>query len=261
MVTPALHELIDLTGRTAIVTGGAVGIGAAIASRLAEAGANVMIADIDAEAAEATAKELAVGGLSALAVAADITEEADVEAMVAATVERFGAVDILVNNAGIYPNVLVMDMTAAAFERVLTVNMGSVFHCTKAAARRMIERGRGGRIINITSIDALHPSATGLATYDATKHGVWGFTQSSALELAPHRIAVNAIAPGVISTPGTQEVADVPKTVLDAITATIPMGRIGVPDDVGRVALFLASDLAAYLTGTQIVVDGGKLLS
>jgi 2-deoxy-D-gluconate 3-dehydrogenase len=121
----------------------------------------------------------------------------------------------------------------------------------------MIEQGRGGRIVNITSIDALHPSMVGLAHYDASKHGAWGFTKNVALELAPHGIWVNAIAPGGIATPGTGGVDD---EQMDAFARLIPMGRIGDPDEIGRAALFLASELSSYMTGAQIVVDGGRLL-
>jgi 2-dehydro-3-deoxy-D-gluconate 5-dehydrogenase len=136
---------------------------------------------------------------------------------------------------------------------------------TRLVAKHMIEHNHGGRIINITSIDALHPSSAGLAHYDASKHGVWGFTKNIALELGPHRIWVNAIAPGGIATPGVQQ-AQVPEGVdmsklLEAFLARIPMARIGEPDDIGKVALFLASDLSSYMTGRQIVVDGGVLLS
>jgi 2-deoxy-D-gluconate 3-dehydrogenase len=122
----------------------------------------------------------------------------------------------------------------------------------------MIDQGHGGRIINITSIDALHPSMVGLAHYDASKHGAWGFTKNVALELAPHRIWVNAIAPGGIRTPGAGEMDD---DTLKAFEALIPMHRMGAPDDIGRAALFLASDLCSYMTGAQIVVDGGRLLA
>ncbi len=132
----------------------------------------------------------------------------------------------------------------------------------------MIKRGNGGKIINITSIDALHPSFIGLAHYDASKHGIWGFTKNVALELAPHNIWVNAIAPGGILTPGVEKLqrsmtlpagVDM-KTMLDSFMTKIPMSRLGDPDDIGKVALFLASDMSSYMTGTQIVVDGGVLL-
>lgn len=268
-MSTALSELIRLSGRTAIVTGGALGIGAGIALRLAEAGASVVVADVDAAAAEVCAKSLRERGFEAVAVPTDVADEASVERMVAVTAERYGGVDVLVNNAGIYPNILLMNMTLSDFDRVLRVNLHGVFLCTKAAARQMIERGQGGKIINVTSIDALHPSTAGLAHYDASKHGVWGFTKNVALELAPHGICVNAIAPGAIATPGVERArseAEVPEgvdmqRVLDVFLARIPMGRVGEPDDIAKAALFLASDLSSYMTGSQIVVDGGALLA
>lgn len=264
-----IGDLITLRGKTAIVTGGAMGIGLGIAYRLAEAGARVAVADIDQEAAESAAEQLVADGMEAIAVTVDVSEEASVRRMVEAVVEAYDAIDILVNNAGIFPNILVRNMTADDFRRVIDINLHGVFLCTKLAAERMIERGQGGRIINVTSIDALHPSSAGLAHYDASKHGVWGFTKNVALELAPDRIWVNAIAPGGIVTPGVRNAqagAQVPKGVdmaelIERFTARIPMGRFGEPDDIGRAALFLASDLASYMTGSQIVVDGGVLLS
>jgi 2-deoxy-D-gluconate 3-dehydrogenase len=142
-----------------------------------------------------------------------------------------------------------------------------VFLCVEAASKQMIAQGRGGRIINITSIDALHPSMIGLAHYDASKHGVWGFTKNAALELSQHKIWVNAIAPGGIATPGAsggtsdaQKEIDMQK-IIEAFLARIPMHRMGIPDDIGKVALFLASDMSSYMTGEQVVVDGGVLLS
>lgn len=264
-----IEDLITLTGKTAIVTGGAMGIGLGIAYRLAEAGARVAVVDIDEETAEFAAQQLVADGLEAMAVTVDVSDEASVRRMVETVVDAYDAIDVLVNNAGIFPNVLVMNMTADDFRRVIDINLHGVFLCTKLVAERMIERGQGGRIINVTSIDALHPSSAGLAHYDASKHGVWGFTKNVALELAPDRIWVNAIAPGGIVTPGVQSAqagAQVPKGVdmadlIERFTARIPMGRFGEPDDIGRAALFLASDMASYMTGSQIVVDGGVLLS
>lgn len=259
----SLEELISLEGKVAIVTGGAMGIGRGIALRLHEAGANVVIADRADEAAEQTAAALnELRADSSLAVATDVADAASVAAMVQATVERFGGIDVLVNNAGIFPFVPLSSMSEADFMRVIDVNLRGVFLCTKAVSERMIEQARGGRIINVTSIDALHPSMVGLAHYDASKHGVWGFTKNVALELAPHRIWVNAIAPGGILTPGVQAMQEpgAGDAVAD-VTAAIPMRRLGDPDEVGRVALFLACDLAGYMTGSQIVVDGGLLLT
>ncbi|HUD20691.1 MAG TPA: SDR family NAD(P)-dependent oxidoreductase [Candidatus Saccharimonadales bacterium] len=263
-----LTQLIDLTSKVAIVTGGAMGIGQGIVARLAEAGATVLIADMNEQVAQTTAQELSSKGWKVEALRVDVSSEADVQKMVAACREKFGRIDILVNNAGIYPAKSVAEITTADFEKVIRVNLQSVFLTTKYASEVMKQQG-GGRIINITSIDALHPSMVGLSLYDASKHGVWGFTKSSALELAPDKIWVNAIAPGSIQTPGaaaseaTEPAVDAEtlKKQTEAFISKIPMGRIGIPDDIGKVALFLASDLASYMTGEQIVVDGGILLS
>ncbi|MDP3941324.1 MAG: SDR family NAD(P)-dependent oxidoreductase [bacterium] len=261
-------SLLDLTGKTAIVTG-AVGIGYGIAYRLSEAGANVVVASRNIEEANGSVKRLVEAGLRGKAVQVDVAIEADVKRMVDETFTTFGSVDVLVNNAGIYPSIPVMSMSLSDFDRVLSVNLKGVFLCTKYVANQMIKQGKGGRIINITSIDALHPSSVGLAHYDASKHGVWGFTKNVALELAPHKIWVNAIAPGGIMTPGVeklQKAAPAPQGVdmtkmLETFLAKIPMHRMGEPDDIGKVALFLASDMSSYMTGTQVVVDGGVLLS
>lgn len=265
MITPNLN-LLDLSGKTAIVTGGAMGIGFGIVQRLAEAKANVVIADLNQEAADKAAQDLISKGFKALAVSVDVSKEADVQKMVDETVKKFGGVDVSVNNAGIFPSNLVMQMSAKDFEKVISVNLEGVFLCTKKAAEQMIKQGRGGKIINITSIDALHPSTVGLAHYDASKHGVWGFTKNVALELAPHKIWVNAIAPGGIATPGVASMQKAPAGVdmqkmMEAFLAKIPMHRMGEPDDIAKVALFLASDMSSYMTGSQIVVDGGALLS
>ena len=262
------QEIINLSGKAAIVTGGAKGIGQGIAYRLAEAGAKVLIADMDEAAALATAQELAGKGWAAEAIKTDVSDEEQVIAMVAACRDKFGSLDILVNNAGIYPPAPVAQMSEEQFEKVMHVNLRSVFLATKHAAEVMKGQG-GGRIINITSIDALHPSMVGLAHYDASKHGEWGFTKNSALELAEHKIWVNAIAPGGITTPGVQAMqaaapeadAETLKKQSEAFLAKIPMHRMGEPDEIGKAALFLASDLSSYMTGAQIVVDGGALLS
>jgi 2-dehydro-3-deoxy-D-gluconate 5-dehydrogenase len=263
-----LNKLLDLTGKTAIVTGG-VGIGFGIAYRLAEAGAQVVIATRNEQEANEGAAQLTQKGFKAKGIKTDVSVEEDVRQMVQGAVATYGAVDILINNAGIYPTIPVMKMTIEDFEKVLAVNLKGVFLCTKYTAEQMIQKGNGGKIINITSIDALHPSSVGLAHYDASKHGVWGFTKNIALELAPHKIWVNAIAPGGILTPGVQKVQQnmpVPsgvdmQKVMESFLAKIPMKRMGEPDEIGKVALFLASDMASYITGTQIVVDGGVLLS
>ncbi len=263
-----ISELLNLKGRTAIVTG-AVGIGFGISYRLAEAGANVMVASKSLEEATDSARKLTEKGWKARGVMCDVSSEEDVKRMVGEAISSFGSVDILVNNAGIYPSIPVMQMTLSDFEKVLDVNLRGVFLCTKYASEQMVKQGKGGKIINITSIDALHPSSIGLAHYDASKHGVWGFTKNVALELAPHKIWVNAIAPGGILTEGVKRLqSEHPATagadqtkLLERFLEKIPMKRMGEIDDIGKVALFLASDMSSYMTGSQIVVDGGVLLS
>ncbi len=255
---------MDLSGKTAIVTGGAMGIGLGISYRLAEAGANVVIADIDEKAANDAADSLKKNGFKALAVKTDVSNEESVKSVVASSIKEYGSVDILVNNAGIYPTIPVMQLKSADFDRIIAVNLKSAFLCTQAAASEMIKRGKGGKIINITSIDALHPSSIGLATYDASKHGLWGFTKNLALELASSNIQVNAVAPGGIATPGTgagKPVSSDIEAILKKFMEKIPMKRMGEPDDIGKAVLFLASDLSSYMTGSQIVVDGGVLLA
>lgn len=264
MNNQTLKELVDLTGKTAIVTGGAMGIGQGIAERLAEAGANVVIADINEEAGQSAVKDLHDKGYKCSFIHTDVSDEKSVQSATDFAINTYGGIHILVNNAGIYPTIPVMAMKPSDFEKIISVNLKSVFHFTKAAANAMIKQGKGGKIINITSIDALHPSSVGLAVYDASKHGLWGFTKNTALELAPHNIAVNAIAPGGITTPGTgadRPVSKEMEEILKKFTAKIPMKRMGLPDDIGKAALFLASGLSDYMTGSQIVVDGGVLLA
>lgn len=260
----SINQLLNLSGKVAIVTGGALGIGYGIAYRLAEAGSSVVIADLDSQKAEDSASKLASKGFKTIGTGCDVSKEEDVKKMVEEAVSQFGGVDILVNNAGIYPNIPLSKMTYADFDKVLAVNLEGAFLCTKYAAEEMIKQGKGGKIINITSIDALHPSMIGLAHYDSSKHGLWGFTKNAALEYAQHKIWVNAIAPGGIVTEGVakmQQGAPANKEVIEAFMNKIPMHRMGEPDDIGKVALFLASDMSSYMTGSQIVVDGGVLLS
>jgi 2-deoxy-D-gluconate 3-dehydrogenase len=266
-LTP-IDQLLDLTGKTAIVTG-AAGIGYGIAYRFAEAGANVAIASLHKAEADDTAAYLTKQGWKSIGIGADVSKEEDVKRIMHDTVSAYGGVDILVNNAGIYPTIPVMQMSSSDFERVLAVNLKSVYLCSKYTVEQMIKQGRGGKIINITSIDALHPSSVGLAHYDASKHGVWGFTKNLALEVASYKIWVNAIAPGGILTPGVKKMQQSiappqgidPKRMLEVFLSKIPMHRYGEADEIGKVALFLASEMSSYMTGSQIVVDGGVLLS
>jgi 2-deoxy-D-gluconate 3-dehydrogenase len=270
---PTLAQLLDLTGKVALVTGGARGIGEAIVRRLAEAGAAVMIADRDETAALEAAEHIAVDGGRAASVRADLGVVADVREMVTRTVAAFGRLDILVNNAGIFPFAAARDVSEEHWDRVLDVNLKGAFFAAQTAAERMIAQGQrgdpGGRIVNIASVDALRPTGN-LAAYDAAKAGLVMLTKALALELAPHGILVNAILPGEIATPGAREAGanlqqerGVPVAEMGspAFLARIPLRRLGQPDDVARVALFLASGLADYLTGSAIVVDGGWLLT
>lgn len=264
----SINELLNLKGKSAIVTGGAKGIGQGIAYRLAEAGAGVLIADMDETAAVKSAKQLSDKGWTAEALKVDVSNEADIKNMIATCKDTFGSVDILVNDAGIYPPKPVAAMSLEEFKKVIAVNLDSVFLSTKYAAEVMKQQG-GGKIINVTSIDALHPSMVGLAHYDSSKHAVWGFTKNSALEFAKDNIQVNAIAPGGIQTPGVEAMQGTqklpegvdPNAMVEAFLSKIPMHRMGESDEIGTVALFLASDMSSYMTGEQIVVDGGALLS
>jgi 2-deoxy-D-gluconate 3-dehydrogenase len=256
----SLPELINLNGKVAVVTGGAMGIGEAIVRRLHEAGANVVIGDLAQEQMDILAGELnATRANSAATWLCDVSKADDVSALLRVATDNFGGLDILVNNAGIYPMITLADMSEEQFSKVIEVNLKGVFLGTKQAAEIMKEQGRGGNIVTVCSIDSLHPSAVGLAAYDASKHGVWGFLKNAALELAEHGIRVNGIAPGGVSTPGTH-MGEMNQEMVTQFTAMIPMKRFGDPDEMGRVALFLASDLSSYLTGSLIVADGGRLL-
>jgi 2-dehydro-3-deoxy-D-gluconate 5-dehydrogenase len=258
---PALRDLVSLEGKTAVVTGGAKGIGEAITRRLHEAGANVMIADLDAETATTLGTELdgARQG-SAVALSCDVSDPSQVSAVVDATVERFGGIDILVNNAGIFPFASLEELDANLLDRVYATNVRSVHMFTQLVARHLKAAGRPGRIVNVCSIDSLHPSGVGLAAYDASKHAVWGYTKNVALELAEHDIAVNGVAPGGITTPGVAAMAGTNTDEIRAAGSGVPMGRWGEPDDIAKAVLFLATDLSSYMTGSMLVVDGGKLL-
>jgi 2-dehydro-3-deoxy-D-gluconate 5-dehydrogenase len=254
-----LPELISLDGKVAAVTGAGRGIGRATALRLAEAGAAVAVADMDGDLALAVTEEIRDAGGSAEAAPCDVSDESDVRSLVRACSDRMGGIDILVNNAGIFPSCPVLEMETADFDRVLSVNLRGVFLCTREASLAMVEQGRGGAIVTVTSVDALHPSMVGLAHYDASKHGAWGFTKNVAIELAPHGIRVNAVAPGGVLTPGVEEMGGGSSEAVAAFSERVPMQRMGDPDEIARAVLFLTSPMAAYMTGTQVVVDGGVL--
>ncbi len=256
----------DLYEKNAIVTGGAMGIGLGISRRLVEAGANVLVVDIDGTSAKAASEKLKGSRGKAISFEADISVEGISDKIVENCTRIFGSVDILVNNAGIYPTSPILQMTPSLFDKVYQINLKALVFLSKAAATRMVAQGKGGKIINISSIDAFHPSMVGLGAYDASKGAVSMFTKSLALELAPRGIAVNAIAPGGITTEGTSKplggmTEEQTKQMMKAFVAKIPFGRMGMPDDIGKVAVFLASSASDYMTGQTIIVDGGMLLS
>jgi len=259
-----ISELFDLSGKVAIVTGGAMGIGKGIALRLAEAGASVVVADINLEAAQATVAEMKKMGYKAAAVKSDTSKVGDAERTVQETINTFGDLHILINNAGIYPFASTETLTEAVWDRTISINLKGTMFFAQAAAKAMIGKSHGGKIVNIASVDGFHPTGNLLA-YDASKGGVIMLTKALAKDLAPKNINVNAIAPGAIQTPGgSSGLGGMSKEQIDAAVkafmATIPLGRMGMPDDIGRVALFLSSEMSDYMTGSTIVADGGYLV-
>jgi NAD(P)-dependent dehydrogenase (short-subunit alcohol dehydrogenase family) len=248
--------LLDLSGKVALITGSGSGMGSGIAARFAEAGASVLAHYHTSSAgAEAVASQIRARGGQSATVAADVTSPGDVARLIAATVEAFGRLDILVNNAGIYPLAGVLEMAVADWEAVVDANLKSVFLCTQAAARQMIEQRVGGAIVNITSIEAENP-APSHSHYNAAKAGVLMYTRAAASELGPHGIRVNAVAPGLIWKDGLEQ--SWPDGVA-RYQATAPLGRLGLPADVADACLFLASAAARWITGASLTVDGGVL--
>jgi len=259
---PKLTNLVNLTGKTAIVTGGALGIGRGIAYRLAEAGANVVISDINKQALDKTVKEFKEKGFKVRSIVVDASKVEDANKTIDFAYNEFGSLDILVNNAGIYPMSPVLESTETLWDKVMDLNVKGVFFHSQAAAKKMRDTGKGGTIINLASVDAYHPTGN-LVHYDASKGGIVMMTKALALELADHKVRVNAIAPGGIATEGSSGGADPAQmeAITREFTKRIPLKRMGEPDDIGKVALFLASDLSSYVNGSIIKVDGGYLLS
>jgi 3-oxoacyl-[acyl-carrier protein] reductase len=247
--------VIDLTGKIAIVTGGARGIGKAIVLRLAGAGCDVVVSDIDLAGAEMTALIVKGLGRKSLAVQGDISKLAEAEALIERTVTEFGRVDILVNNAGITRDNLLVRMDEKEWDSVISVNLKGTFNGVKAVSKYMMKQ-RGGKIINSASVVGVMGNA-GQANYSASKAGVIGLTKSVAKELGSRNVLVNAVAPGYIETDMTK---DLPQSAKDAFNNQIPLRRPGSANDVADIVLFLASPLADYVTGQVIHVDGGMVM-
>lgn len=242
-----------LTGQTALVTGGSRGIGRAICLALAQAGANVAFSYAGNEtAAKETLKQLESIGCKAISLASDVSDEAQVQALISQTTATFGAIDILVNNAGITRDGLLMTMKEAHWDAVIDTNLKGAFFTMKAVCRPMM-KARSGRIINLSSVVGVHGNA-GQVNYSASKAGLIGMTKSLAKEVASRNITVNAIAPGFIETDMTDGLSP---AVKESLLASVPMGRLGQVDDIAQAVVFLASPHAAYITGQVLGVDGG----
>ncbi len=243
-----------LSDKVAIVTGSGRGIGNGIALAFADMGADVVVAERDAEPAEATAAEIRDRGRRALVVLSDVREQEQVDEVVRKAVDEFGHIDILVNNAGGMFMSEIAAISVKGWDAIIRANLKATFLCSKAVSAVMMDKKTKGSIINIASVNAFSGSP-GSAAYGAAKAGIINFTQSLAIELAPHRIRVNAVAPGVIDTPGTLQWVTPEREA--EIIKVVPLARRGKPEDVAGAAIYLASDYADYVTGQTIVVDGG----
>ncbi len=266
----SIAELVSLRGRRAVVTGGAQGLGRAIAERLAEAGADVLVVDLNEEPAKAAAAELAERyGVTAIGTRADVSDTDSVVAAADLAVRELGGLDIWVNNAGLFPNAPVLDMPDELWDRVFAVNARGVFLGSREAARRMAADGSGGVIVNIISTAGFQVAFPGMAAYVSSKHAARGLTKSLAVDLAPLGVRVLGVAPSFVPTEGniaaaraaTEQAAaaGIEMPPLDVMTQS-RIGRLGTPDDIARVVLFAASDLSVVMTGSTLLADAGETL-
>lgn len=250
---------MDLKGKAVIITGARRGMGRTHALTLAKAGAKAVVSDISLEDCQKVCDEIKKLGGEAMAVKCDVSKKSEVEEMVKKTIEKWGKIDILVNNAGIAQFVPFLEMTEEEWDRTLDINLKGYFLCAQAVAKEMVKQ-KSGAIINIASV-AMGQLGIGFPTlshYCASKGGIVGMTEAMALELAPFNIRVNAVAPGAIDTSMASAVTEDSKT-RESTLARIPLHRIGKPEEVSNLVLFLASDASSYMTGSTIVIDGGWL--
>lgn len=254
----SLASLVDLSGKRAVITGAAQGIGAAIAQRLGEAGAALSLMDHNAAALQATVERLRKAGVTAYAVAVDLTDRAALEAGFQAAVSALGGVDIWVNNAGISPRVDALKTSEADWDRVLDLNLKAAFMCATLAARHMTTAATAGVIVNMVS-SVVNRASGNPMHYNVSKHGLVGLTKSLAVELGPAKIRVIAVAPTLTETPWVSQLrATGHAEGFDKFVRRLPLRRIATADDVARVVLFAVSGLASFVTGTILEVDGGE---
>jgi glucose 1-dehydrogenase len=252
-----------LAGKVAIVTGAAQGIGRACAERLAKEGAKVVLTDINADAGQRAAREIAAAGGTVQFVSCDVAKEADVKAAVAASLDAHGRIDIVVNNAGILDDAPFLELPAAEFDRILGVNLRGAFLMGQAAARQMVKQGtpagsaQAGAIVNMSSINERFALPDHVA-YSISKGGISQLTKAMAIALAPHGIRVNAVGPGTIETPLLEGVIK-DKAFREKVLSRTPIGRFGQPREIAAIVAWLASEEASYVTGTTIFADGGRL--
>ncbi|MDO5103893.1 MAG: 3-oxoacyl-ACP reductase FabG [Lautropia sp.] len=241
-----------LAGKVSIITGAAQGIGEATALKFAKEGAIVVACDLNEKALADVVKQCQDLGAQAVSFVMNVTDRAQVDAVVAKVLEQFGRIDVLVNNAGITQDARLVKMSLEQFDRVIDVNLRGVFHCTQAVAETMIQQGSGA-ILNASSVVGLYGNF-GQTNYAATKFGVIGYTKTWSRELGPKGVRVNAVAPGFIATP---ILASMPEKVIEGMKARVPLARLGKPEEIANVYAFLASDEASYINGEVIEVSGG----